>query len=602
MPWGKVPSWCRRENVGDGTTNLTLDRLPASGFRTIETRCLSLFAAADAQAFGWWCILDRDDLLDDADEGVFPDPFPTPEAWVQADRHCRRLANRFVPVWAERLNAAHGRSYSSRFWRVMVLNWLTAAIPALWYRWRYTQDFIAAQGGVPCRVAVAPAQDDWRIEASADLIDRFASPAGDYLLTSAILRELAPKNWVLVEDACIPDGNGGGAEEPNLSETWAGAMARRLFGRLAVVTVPGLRLSKIPLSLIVSLLPRSAGRVHYDFSDDGIFQEFPVEFLKWLDFFLPALLPLSFRDGFSDLEAHALRQTYFPGRLLVDQLNAPEDRTRAAIAMAHERGERLVGCQHGGIYGTAKAMMTSAATEYPYHAYLTWGWTEQEDYRGHFVPLPFPALSRCADRHRESGPELLMVGGAMAVRGTRLGWLPKPQQYLRYRRAKRAFLQGLDPALLRQVSYRAYRRGNTDLSDADYMRAAFPDIREHRGELQGSLMRCRLLVLDHPITTMLIAMAANIPTILYWERDAWPLAASAEPYFQRLRDAGILFHDAAQAAAKVNAIWDDVPGWWGTSEVQTARRVFADRYARTSRWWWWVHWLRALWRLSKQSG
>lgn len=548
--------------------------------------------------FGPWCLSADERLLARWRDFGFPDPFPTPDLWVAADRNCRLLANHLVTPWALRLNSSLGVEHSHGFWRVMLMNWLTVAIPALWYRWRYTEDFIARHGDEPLRVSVVPDLPDWEIPDSGDTIYRLISPAGDALITSALIRHLAPPHWSIVEDTPLPGWQVGTASQaPGLRESRLGRLVRAVFGRLPVQTVPDTKWERLLLGLLALAFPRRPGTVRYQ-ADDGVLSRFPPAFLSWLDGFLPRLLPRTLRDGFPALETAVAAGAFVPGRLLVDQINTPRDDRRVMIAAAHERGERLVCSQHGGIYGTAQAMMAAAETEYPYHAFITWGWREQEDCRGNFIPLPSPALSRLRDRHGEREQKLLLVGGSMNIRGTRLGWMPSPHGYLEYREAKARFLGGLRAEVMEHAHYRPYQRGYSDIADGDYVQANFPGLPIQQGDLQEAMLRCRLVVVDHPVTTMLIALVANVPTVLTWTPAQWPMARQARPLVERLRAVRILHSTPEAAAAHVNDVWKDVPAWWMDAQVQEARRAFIHRYALSGRHWLWS-WARGLYRIAK---
>ncbi len=59
----------------------------------------------------------------------------------------------------------------------------------------------------------------------------------------------------------------------------------------------------------------------------------------------------------------------------------------------------------------------------------------------------------------------------------------------------------------------------------------------------------------------------------------------AEPYFQALREVGILYKDPASAAEKVNEIFDNPGEWWLSNRVQDAREEFCDRFAYARKDW-----------------
>ena len=59
----------------------------------------------------------------------------------------------------------------------------------------------------------------------------------------------------------------------------------------------------------------------------------------------------------------------------------------------------------------------------------------------------------------------------------------------------------------------------------------------------------------------------------------------AKPFFDMLKEAGILFHCPEAAAEKVNSIEDNIEQWWYSDLVQSARIKFCQRYAATSSYW-----------------
>ena len=95
------------------------------------------------------------------------------------------------------------------------------------------------------------------------------------------------------------------------------------------------------------------------------------------------------------------------------------------------------------------------------------------------------------------------------------------------------------------------------------------------------LLQCRLVVLDHHGTTLLQAFAAHVPTVLFWDREAWGLCPEAEALLDRLAEAGIWFPTAESAAMHIREIWDHVPDWWNSEKVLAARQAWCQSYART---------------------
>ena len=116
------------------------------------------------------------------------------------------------------------------------------------------------------------------------------------------------------------------------------------------------------------------------------------------------------------------------------------------------------------------------------------------------------------------------------------------------------------------------------------------------GKLQDKLLKCKLLILDHPGTTLNIALASNIPTICLWNPDAWAICRQAESYFMDLKKSGILFSDPIKAATHVNDVFNNVQGWWDQRDIQIARKNWTWQFARTSNNWR-KDWIKAIWSL-----
>jgi putative transferase (TIGR04331 family) len=91
--------------------------------------------------------------------------------------------------------------------------------------------------------------------------------------------------------------------------------------------------------------------------------------------------------------------------------------------------------------------------------------------------------------------------------------------------------------------------------------------------------RSRMIVFDHPGTTFLEAMAANVPSIMFLDPKHWDFRPEAQPYLDLLRRAGILYNTPQSAAQQVAGIYDQVDSWWFSETVQEARQRFANHFA-----------------------
>jgi len=549
-------------------------------------------------AAGPWCFAGREANHPGWESLEFVEPFDTPEKLVAAEIETAALTDDRVARWADRLNLLHGLDRPEVFWGRYLNLWISLVAMATWARWRNAEELVARYGDVSMDVPVCSDAQFPKSLGFPDFMSRLISdPVFQLALDSGILRRLCPDAWTLVEQDVVP------AHDMPTDETAPvqASLVRRLLPRMAVDHLPGLVLSKPLYSALVALLPRRAAaenRVVASLEDGA----FPADYLAFLDWFLAETVPDSIGGaGFRSLDSAATALRYVPGRLYVANTRSPSDQARMIAAHALIAGERLVNAQHGGWEGTTAAVPWNRQTYADDHAFLTWGWERQAGLPGRCLPHIAPALSNVRNRHRATTSTLVMVGARLAANGMRFDCVPRPRAMLKYRQGKVAFLNALREDVRAQAQYRPYTRDACDFEEKTYLQRHVPAVSMIDTDFHRSMLNSRLLVIDHPGTTMHIAVAANVPMVCFWNPADWPLCAEAKPYFDSLEKAGILYADADSAAAHVNAIWADVPAWWRSADVVNAIAAWRNQFARTRRFSR-LALIGTLWRLSRQEG
>ena len=116
----------------------------------------------------------------------------------------------------------------------------------------------------------------------------------------------------------------------------------------------------------------------------------------------------------------------------------------------------MIFIQHGGEYGFVRTSVAYPMVEYRQHRFMTWGWTRHGDMPGNFLPLPHPQLAAIRGAHRETKPQLLLVGTEMALLPYTLKSMLRGRQFFAYREDKARFLAALDPDMRIRTQYRPY--------------------------------------------------------------------------------------------------------------------------------------------------
>ena len=125
-----------------------------------------------------------------------------------------------------------------------------------------------------------------------------------------------------------------------------------------------------------------------------------------------------------------------------------------------------------------------------------------------------------------------------------------------------------------------------------------PKIYQGTKSFYNHLSEHRLCICFYNGTPLLETFVANYPTLLCWDPNYVELNKTAQPYFNILREAGIL-HDTPEALAyEIKKIYSDPVSWWMSREVQEAKDRFCDQFARTSKKWC-IEWKREILKLAK---
>ena len=131
---------------------------------------------------------------------------------------------------------------------------------------------------------------------------------------------------------------------------------------------------------------------------------------------------------------------FYPGRLTITHAASVDTYNHLLNVLSVEHGERVVGFQHGGWYGTGAVAPWASESEYIYHAFITWGWTKQSDFYGNMIPLPSPMLSKIRNSHVDKNNYLILVGTRMFIQNDRLEGRPSMVCWLNYRKIKQDFV------------------------------------------------------------------------------------------------------------------------------------------------------------------
>jgi putative transferase (TIGR04331 family) len=256
-----------------------------------------------------------------------------------------------------------------------------------------------------------------------------------------------------------------------------------------------------------------------------------------------------------------------------------DERFKVWVAQKVEQGTPYFTGQHGNNYGThrwwgAEFWPERAATD----RFVTWGWTNED-------PREVPAFNfktaGIAPRARVPAGGVLLIEVAIPHRTAPYD---SDDDFAEYQRQQFRFVGALPDAIRARLTVRLHGefRQHRWHEDQRWAESA-PDVRLETGRapIAELIAESQLVVHSYDSTGILETLALDIPTMCFWHGGLSHLNSYSRPYYELLRQAGILLETPEAAAAAVAKHFGDLSGWWRSDAVDCARREFCARYART---------------------
>lgn len=564
----------------------------------------------DLLAIGPWCLrYDHKKEWDGLRLTVAPSPWGDPRAIEEAADYCGKVIDALLSDLTVLLNHVHGVHFSERYWRILLGPWLIYSVHALYDRYVSLKQILESHQGLHANVLnqadyVTPANTvDFNTLASHDQADVFnlqlfsqilkaLNHPGITLKEAPLTQRIAPRhcaNW----RGCSCGQRGG----PRL---WPERLFRRAvygFARMAKpkVMIGGACLDRWNLLRLVGAMAFRGGALP---SPQGIccpvkgrddemrkgFSRLPAkdEFARVLNQTLTANFPLLFLEGYKAFRKSCLAAWPSRPAVLFSFDGWYTHEVFKFLAAEHgEQGARLVGGQHGEGYGASKVMPTEIHELAVTQRWYSFGWSEPSK-TDKVRPLPnpmfLPAHSKRASSERLS--DILLIAHSMPRYLHRFESHPPGGRFGEVLEWRERFVKYLPEDLRARLSVRLHHAdrgwGQRQLLLDACGSLTFDD---RTRSLRERLAECKLAVTDYRGTSLLEMLVENVPMLGFWDPRAYEVRSEAEPYFELLRKAEILWESPKAAADKAAAVYDDPCRWWRSEVVQEARQTFIERFA-----------------------
>lgn len=551
---------------------------------------------------GPWCLLgEASTTLRQKEFTVLSTPWTSADDVTQAADYCQSVYEALLPKLAQNLNRIHGVSYSDKYWKILLGSWLLHFINVLYDR--FTRMELAMKCYPQFKTQVLPiVKCALAVPDTLAFIDESLNDIYNFHLISLLAHALCPHHVLEIDNKLVP-------KKPKANQT---PRLKRLFFKTREFLFKFLSFGRVwfvnmyRLSLLDMLKIKLAlGITKVGFLSPGFFPlndtllsanpdlslrkqivlvDAEDKFQKILYDLVPQALPTCYLEDYTlyHKTARSIRKIEAVKYIGSAVGYLANEGLKYLVAEAVALGAKSIEFQHGGGYGTARAMPLEKLS-LERDRFYTWGWTaKQKDW---VKPLPNPYLSKYEGAHRARLAKLLFVGIAMPKYVYRFHTELMPEDMSQYFSQKVNFFNYLPDKIKKIVWYRPYRK-DYGWDEVKLIKRACPGANVLQGgKLIESMKKANLVVIDHPHTSYIEALVLNVPTILFWDHTVFAMREDAERYFQILREAGILFKSAKAAARKAVEVMEDPIGWWQAERVQAARKQFLDNYGYTSRVW-----------------
>jgi putative transferase (TIGR04331 family) len=548
---------------------------------------------------GEWCRLyTRRDIWSKMDADVAA---PYGLAVIEKDRdlaYVQSLASALLTEATDALNRFHGTAHGTRYWQIVIGQWLQRFVALAFNRYHTVRQALATY-----EISGTTVFDFNRYHLAANDSNQFIWACNDdewnNVFYSQVIRELG---GIPIEvDAAALDGKTGFIQPPVMSSPPRGlrarslALARRWLPRLTRQTDAFITNTYLP-SLVEAQLKVSLAQAPQLWNRETVAEYRPDPnarkalrldgaryegFERFVRCQFSNVIPSCYLEGFGALVRQTQRLPWpsRPAFVFTSNNFDTDEPFKVWAATKAEEGFPYFTGQHGNNYGTLKGSENWTEVVTP-DAFFTWGWKNGNDRN---VPsFLFKTAGRKAPRSDAAG-RLLLIELPLPHR---LTLHDSYQEFVAYQEDQFMFVESLPETIRSQVTVRLHS-GSRQVRWFEQLRWAerCPGAQLEMGaaRIVTLIEQSRLIVHSYDSTGILETLAWNLPTMCFWQGGLDHLLPHARPYYQLLRDVGILADSARQAAALATARWESVDHWWMSPPVQAARRKFCDEYARSER-------------------
>ena len=549
---------------------------------------------------GDWCLKDRDDVL-----GSVYKYDKVPYHWDDREKfytdylYLTDVYEKTLDQLALALNNIHKTEEGSAYWRIIIGPWLRFFIDVVFGRFECVRHAALSYPKIECEL-YSYQLSDWCPLNFTEFWSDFCTDEWNEVLLSEIIKyqklDFSENVRVCVTRNATPSTERGVAKSLKKIGTFFLSMYSTAFQGagtgvffvapyVSLLTIFKLQLSMGQFPLLgLPVIETKSSPCDLGMRKELLPETDDTNFEGFLNILLPHLLPKIYLEDFTYCKKQILKRcSVVPKAIFTANAFQADDIFKIWASENVGYGVPLIIGQHGGNFGVAKHNQSEDHQLNTSKYFTTWGWAKE----GHenIVQLPSMQLSSRSSVTPKNHGQIIHIMSSLPRYFYSHQSIPVAGQVLSYIEDQLKFFGSLDSRQSKCLKIRLDLSGGErswDVTKILRIHGYDQKIDSSTSTLRESLMQSKLCICTHNATVFLETLAMNFPTIVFWNPVYYEINDDAKPFFDMLREAGILFHCPEAAAAKVNSIEDNIEQWWYSDSVQMARKKFCEQYAHSS--------------------
>ena len=518
--------------------------------------------------------------------------------------YVQALSSKLLSEVTDALNSFHNKNYSSRYWNILLGHWLQRHVDVCFNRY-YTIDKVLKSYKIVSTTILEPEGYSLATVDSMSFMAACSNSIWNNVLYARVIKHMDRKD---IDLELVPIKNEGffkGNQNSAIARGWglvnfAKAIIQNILPKLSFkhdmfIMNSGLpRYQEIKLQIALRQCPQfwqspPLKTVPVDFRERAKFvinSDSYTGFERFVRDLLSEMIPTCFLEGYQQLskQAEDLLWPIKPKFIFTSNNYDTNEVFKVWAGAKVESGVPYFIGQHGNNFGTMIGVSTQAEQVFV-DKFFTWGWDN-----GNIKNVPsfiFKNINQKTEIDTHLGGLLLVQMHAPYLPDLSfLSLDDHTHEFGIYQEQQFRFVESLNKTIQSKITVRLHDRWiNTLWSDDRRWNDRIPSIPLDNGNvsMQSLIVKSRLVVYSYDSSGILESLASNIPTMCFWNGGLNHLLPIAKPYYELLRGAGILADSPEHAAQLVSRHWDNLDEWWSSKQVQNAREIFCDRYARVEK-------------------